>query len=355
MASARVNREEFLNRLQAVQPGLSAKEVLEQSSCFAFSDGKILTYNEETSCRIPSKLGKDFAGAVQAKPLLDLLGKLTEDEVGLEAADGELIVTGTRRKAGIRMEKDVLLGINAVEDPGEWKPLAEDFAEAVQIVSGCASRDASRFDLCCVHIAPKFVEAGERYQIARYRVKTPVEKDFLVRQEALKQLVSLGVTDFSETPSWVHFKNGKGLVFSCRRYLDQYPDMKPFFEMTGEQISLPGGLNEAISKAEIFSAQNTDDNKVMVTLANGKLKLKGQGMQGWFEETKKIKYDGPAIKFLIAPKLLSELAKKHTECEVSADRLKVTGEKYVYVACLSKLDDGQSSEPQAEQSAEGGE
>ena len=46
-----VNREAFLHQLESVQAGLSSKEMIEQSSCFAFIKGKVVTYNDEISCR----------------------------------------------------------------------------------------------------------------------------------------------------------------------------------------------------------------------------------------------------------------------------------------------------------------
>src|SRR4051812_36898113 len=100
-----VNREDFLSRLQSVSPGLNQKETIEQSSAFCFQRGKIITYNEEVACRMVSKLGKEFTGAVQAKPLLELLRSLTADDVEITTGGGELLVKAGRDKAGIRMEE----------------------------------------------------------------------------------------------------------------------------------------------------------------------------------------------------------------------------------------------------------
>lgn len=348
-----VNREDFLSRLQSVSPGLNAKETIEQSSCVCFLRGKMLTYNEEVCCRMTSKLGKEFSGAVQAKPLTDLLHSLHADDVELTTSGGELLVKAGRDKAGIRMEEEVLLELKLVEDPGEWKPLPEDFAEASKIVAACASRkEDNRFDLTCVHFHPDYMEGAEKFQVARYTIQTGVQEEFLVKHDTMKHLTLLGMSEFSETQAWVHFRNSQGLVLSSRRYLDSYQDLSKFLKVDGDAVTLPGGLEEATKIANIFSSTNTDDNKVLVKLTSGRMRLRGQGMTGWYERSLRVKYAGPNLEFLIKPELLIELCKNHKDCTVSPNRLKVSGERYEYVACLSKVTASESVEAPEESEAE---
>ena len=88
----KVNRELLLQQLQAVQPGLSDKDVVEQSSCVVFKDGKITTFNDEIACSI--KTDVKFTGAVPAKALIELLKKLPEETIEIEPTEGELLITG---------------------------------------------------------------------------------------------------------------------------------------------------------------------------------------------------------------------------------------------------------------------
>lgn len=335
MASVRVNREEFLTKLQSVSAGLASRDVIEQSDAFCFKDGYIMTYNEEVACRMPSKLGNDFLGAVKAKPVLNLLQKMKEDEVDLETADGELLVKGKgARKAGVRMEQEILLAIATVDKPTGWNALPDDFADAIKLVADCASNDASRFELTCIHIHPKWIESCDNSQLMRYKIKLGIENPILVRHDSVKHVVSLGMTKFCETDSWIHFKNPKGLILSCRRHVMDFHDLTPILKFDGVKTVLPKGLQDAIEAAEIFSSENTDDNKVMVSLTKGKLKLRGEGVMGWYSESKKIKYSGPDMNFSIAPTILRELVKKYPDCEVGESKLKVDGGRFTYVACL---------------------
>lgn len=334
----RVNRAALLQKLEAVLPGTSTRDMIEQGNSFVFKNGRIYTFNDEVACIARSPIeDKTFTGAVQATPLLAILQKLEEEEVELDVVEGELIISGKRRKAGIRMDAEIHLPIDKLEVPKEWTPLHEDFVDAVSIVQECAGNDETKFILTCVHIHPKWVEACDNFQISRYKIKTGVKDPALVRRNAIKHIKHLGVTEFAETREWIHFRSSIGMQISCRRYIESFPDISPLIVMDdGNEINLPKGLAEACDKADIFSSENGDNNQVMVTLKPGKLYIKGQGASGWYSEVKKVSYAGEEFSFMISPKLLSEITKKHNTCRVSATRLKVGGGAFQYVTCLGK-------------------
>ncbi len=359
MKSTTVNREEFLHTLESVQPGLSSREIIEQSSCFAFLDGKVVTYNDEIACSHACDVG--IVGAVKAEPLLAVLRKLSEDEITItqkneegkkgKILSSELLIEGKRRKAGIRCEYEVLLPADKVEAPGKWEPLPEDFADAIALVVNSAGTDQQDFKMTCVHLHPKWVEASDNFQVTRYRMKTGVAEAMLVRASSLKHVPALGMTKFSVSDAWIHFKNPAGLVLSCRRYAetDDYPDMKPVLDCEGSQpITLPKGLGDAADRASVFSAETSDENQVRVELRPGKLRIRGTGATGWFQEVKKVKYQGEPMAFNIDPKLLQEVTKKYSSAEITEGKLKVDGGKWQYVTCLSNPDE----KPEAEEAAE---
>ncbi len=349
-----VNREIFLHSLESVQPGLSPREIVEQSSCFIFQNGEVLSFNDEMACRSPSGLDESFEGAVQADPLLNILRKLPEEEIELEMKEAELIISGKRRKAGIRMEKEISLPINQVEKPGEWTKLHEEFADAINVVKQCAGHDESKFLATCVHLHPKWIEATDDIQICRWRLKTGIKQSTLVRQSSVKHVTALGMVEFSETDAWLHFRNKDGLVLSCRRYVEDFPDLGQFLDVEGTPTLLPKGIIEEAARAEIFSSENTENNQVTVQLKPGLISLKGLGINGWYRwGPRKIKYDGKAFSFFIAPQLLSDLIKRHNEMIIAPDRLKVDGGSYVYISCLFKPpENGEASEENVEEGGE---
>lgn len=319
---ARINRTELLKSLVAVSPGLSASEIIEQSSSFAFDGtGRVFCFNDEVAASIQSPLM--IKGAVVGKELLAYLGKLTEEELDVEQTDGELIIKVGRKKAGIRVANDVLLPIDAVERPTEWTKLPEKFIEAVGLASTCCGNDQTKFMTTCVHIHPDHVEASDDFQFIRYPLKTGLDIPTLIRQKALSGVLGMDVTELSGTENWMHFRNPAGLTLSCRRYASKFPDLSKFLEMEdGKKTVLPKELGGAVEKAEIFSKVGDGVNTVLIELKAGKMRLTGRGANGYSAEVLDAAFDGE-LSFSISPKLLLEVMKKGSECLIGQGRLKV--------------------------------
>ena len=334
----KVNRQELLQQLDQCRAGLATREIVEQSSCFIVKDGKLITFNDEICVRRDTNL--NFEGAISAEPFLAILAKLVEEEIEIEPLNGELLIKGKGRRSGIKMEADILMPLDALEDAGPWVQLHADFCEAVETVGQCAAKNDSRFAFNCIHIHPEYLEACDNYQIVRYKLASGLESPTLARQSALKHVSSMDMTEMSETKSWLHFRNPAGVQLSIRRYVEDFPDMSGVLDAeAGAKTTLPGGLAEALDKAKIFSDGNPDGNQVLVELRPNKMSIKGQGAAGWFQEKKMVAYDGPEIAFMISPDLLTEITKKHNECGITANRLKVSNGKFVYVSCLAKPTD----------------
>jgi hypothetical protein len=334
----RVNREDFLRQIGSVLPGLSTREIIEQSSCFVFQDGNVMTYNDEIACTQACDL--KVTGAVQAMPLINILRKLVEEEIDIEVTKKSFVIKGKRKRATISMESKILLPVDDVEKPRKWKDLPDDFADAIHIVQQCAGKDESRFDFTCIHLHPDRIEACDGSQAALYEIDMPLSKPTLVRKESLKYIVSLDMTKFSRSKNWIHFKNSSGLVLSCRRWIysaSNFPNVRELLKVKGSKTVLPKGLAEAISKAKVFSTESTEEDQVIIELTKNKLKITGQGVSGRYVEYKKIKYTGKDLKFAIAPDLLADLVNRHNECRISSDKLKVVTGKYSYVTALVKV------------------
>ena len=336
----KVNREKLLGTLELVSPGLSIRESVQQSSCFVFQDGRVYTFNDEVACSAESHL-PNLTGAVRAKPLLDLLSRLDEEEIDIERKENELLVKGKGRRASYRMESEVLLPIDAVEPPTEWMPVDKEFCEAINIVYTCAAAKED-FPLVCVHISPDFVEACDKLQIARYPIKIPIQKpgdgqSVLIRAESIAKIVSLAVTDISESPAWLHFRNVAGLVISCRRCIDSYPDLSLFADKSESvKITMPGGLQEIVTKAEIFSAEASIGNYVKVSIKGDVFSIKGDGPFGWYEERKKIAPVDVPLEFVVSPKMLLAISEKSNECSVvPGKRLIVDSTKFFYCTAIT--------------------
>lgn len=337
---AKVDREMFLQKLTEVEPGLTRTEIVEQTSCFAFTKGRIITYNEEVACRAKSGLPKEVTGAVQHAKFLEMLRKFPDPTITLEFNRKEVVIHGKNKEAGQAMEKEVLLPMDMLSPPKDWRPISDDFTDAVGIVQECATKDESSFTLTCVHIHPKWMEAFDNEQMARYTLKSGVSKSFLVKRDALRHLPRYDLTHISESDKWLHVKTSNGTIISVIRYVEQasdYQNLTDILKKAGDVIVFPKSLNKAAERAEVHSSDNSENNVVQVEMRPGKLRITGRGDQGYYVQKMAIKYGGAPIKFNISPKLLVKILDRDTECQITKDyKLKVSGGNFTYLACLQK-------------------
>lgn len=342
MTAIRINREELLRRLQAVQPGLSTSKHVDQSNCFIFQKGYVYTFNGEIAASYVSKLGKELTAAVRAKKVLDLLQKLAHEEVVVELKDNAFVISGSGFSSKFAVEQEIELDMSTFEQPGEWKPLPEQFADAVSVALECTSKDVkakeNKFNQTCVHIHPEWVEAFDNTQAARFNLKTGLEQSVLVKHESIKHILAFGMCEYSQTSNWLHFRNDSKLVLSCLMYFEKFPSLSKMFETKGgTKIRFPKGLVEIISCAEIFTKDEGASGKVRIEIKPGKLRLIGQGLSDEFRGWKSMpSYDGDPMAFLITPKMLAEITKKHNVVFLSEERLRVKGQSFVYLAALDK-------------------
>lgn len=165
----KINREELIHSLNSLKPGIAKKEIIEQGDCVIFdaSHGEAYSFNEQIACIIKLDLG--VTGAVIAEPLLNLLGKLPDEEIEIDQDDENLCVKGKRSVSGIKCESQLRLPINVLEHPKDnaWLPLPERFIEAVTITENCVDTSDRDFQFSSIHITPDFMESANQNQVCR--------------------------------------------------------------------------------------------------------------------------------------------------------------------------------------------
>lgn len=335
----KVNREELLRVLHDLAPGLATTEIIEQSHCFVFRKGRVFTFNDQVACQLKTD-AIDLHGAVPASKLLAILEKLPDETLEVETNEKGVLFKGKRRETQLIMEQDVLLDIGAITRPGKWHPLPEEFVEAVGVVAACAGKDEGEFANTCVHFTSKYMEASDRFQIARYKIALQLTKEILVKAEVLRSIVQRGVSQYAVSDDWLHFKNANGLIMSVRLYVDEYPALGQYLKVDGEKARLPKGLVKAVENCTVFSSENgKDDNQVRVELRPNRLRVRGDGASGHYVETKKVDYKGPPIAFYIDPSLLIKLTEEYSECLVDNGAMRVDGVSFVYLTCLAPVEE----------------
>lgn len=329
-----VNREEMLQKLELLTPGLSKQDIIEQSSCFVVAGKQVHTFNDNVACTHSAK-GLPWQGAVDAEKLLQFLRLLKEKSITMEVTDKSLMIRGKRRRAAIRIWPEVVLPIETVEQPKGWHKLPSQFIQGVRLVQACASGNDNNFELTCVHITRDFIEACDACQIARYKMELPIQESVLVRRDSIRHVLTLDVSEVAETSAWIHFRGATGVVLSCRRFVEDYQDMNDILNTKGDIVVLPKNVKTATDWASCYS-QDGSDNIITVQLRPGKMRVRSEGSLGWADQVQRVKYNGPPLDFGIPPEVLNEVVMLNPQCQVTTNRLRLTLDKaFTYVTALN--------------------
>ncbi len=332
----KINKTEFLHALEIVKPGLAGKENnIDQSTAFAFTQDRVVTYNDEISVSHPLP-GMEFTGVVSSIELYNLLSKLTKEDVDLTVEGSELHIKCGRAKAGLTFQTEVRLPIDDIGRKGKWKPIAEELINAISFAMSSCSKDSTKPILTCVHINKAgFVESTDDFRITRVTLNEPLPVNtFLIPAKSATIIARMGPIKIAEGEGWVHFKTEAGTTISCRTFADdEFPDTTAILKIKGTNIEFPNKIDEVLDRAIIFCKGEMSD-ELDISIENGLLKIKSRSESGWFEESTKINYTGTEIQFSITPYLLKDIIKQTLNCTVAEDRLQFTGENWVYVTIL---------------------
>lgn len=331
-----MNRESILEALEIVKPGLASKEHIEQSTCFAFTNGKIVTFNDEISVSHPVEGLEGIEGAIQANEFYQVLSKLKANEIEIEVDGPEVRLKAGRAKAGLVLQEKIRMPLEAIGEKSKWQKIPENMLEALKFVSFACSSDMSRPIITCVNVKPDgTIEASDSYRIISYKLDEEVPiSTFLLPASTIRRLSGCKPVKISEGHGWVHFLTSAGTEYSCRTFFgDTFPNISKFMDVEGEDFELPSSIEELLDRAAIFS-NDSESNAVTITIKPKRMVVRGQSDTGWFEEYVNLKYKGPEKQFTIRPELLKDVVKMLRQCILGENAIKFIGDNWEYVGVL---------------------
>ena len=338
-----MNRKELLEALEIVKPAVSSREIIEQSTSFAFVDGAVVAYNDEISIRHPVKaLGLKLDGAIRAEELYQLLSKLKCEEVTVEISEKEVLVHGGRATAGLPLQQEIKLPIDEItqEDKLKWKKLPKDFCKALEFVSFTCSRDNSKPVLTCVHVASNYLESSDDFRMTRHKTKLS-DVSCLIPCSSIQTVAKYELTEIATDESWVHFRNEKGTCLSCRLFEGKFPTdtVTKALKVDGHQFTLPERVIPVLERAGIFTKMgyakgSAVDELVTITVSKKGMVIEAKGEAGWFKEELNVEYKGDSFSFGVNPLFLKQITEQLKNCVIAENRLKFEGPDWEHVIAL---------------------
>lgn len=330
-----------MEALAIVQPGLATKEIIEQSTSFAFVDGCVVTYNDEISIRHPVP-NLELEGAIKASEFYKLLEKLNKDEIDMDVDGAEVRLKCGRTKATFTLKEKVVLPISEVGEIKQWQVVPEKFVEAISFCIFSCSKQMTTPVLTCVHVDTEnnWAESSDNYRLTKHTFPSGLDiPKFLLPYESAMVLSTYGpaITHVSEGEGWIHFRMGTGTIFSARVFDDKYPDTSMFYEVSGQDLQLPKTLGDILERAEIFSKRaHVLDEYVTIDMANNQIGVQATSEVGSFHESANTKYGDNPISFSINPGFLKLIVEQVRSCKLDVDKLKFSAEDWEHVIALNQ-------------------
>ena len=334
-----LKKQDLIQALEIVKPGLAAKEMIEQSTCFAFMEDRVVTYNDEISISHPVK-NLAIKGAVKAQELYQFLNKIKKDEIDLVITDNEIQIKVGKEMVGLTLEEEIKLPLEEVDVSGKWKELPKQFKEAMNLTSLTCSSDMSMPVLTCINVGStekNKVSSCDNHRLTHFTMGEDIPvRSFLLPAASAKELNKYDLTHISKsTKGWVHFKTKEETIISCRIYEDNYPDISMLSQIeNGKKIKFPKSLGEILERANIF-AKVENSSLIDISITDDKLKImaKGDG-SGWFKTEVNMQYSGDPFSFQINAMFLKEICDKVQTCIISENKMKFQGDNWEHVLCL---------------------
>lgn len=348
MAFVKLDRLQFVQRLEEIRAGLASSQVFDQSGCYLFEQGRVFTSNGEVYGRTLSGLDGRYHAAVPAKPLLDLLRKAPGRTLEIDTSSASQIQFKLENgeEAGIVQTQELTLHYEQLEKVTSWHNLPKLFIEALSMVAACSAKRAieEMAFMTCINVTPQFIEAFDNIQTCRYTFPTGVKQRYCLRAANVKTLEEMGALWFSESNGWIHFRNQNNSVVGCRKFSFEYPDLSPLMAMKGSKIAFPKILLETTERSQIFAGDDTENNHIKIhvqplnnRLGKGELTIESQGLHGWHKSPPKvIPFSGEPLSFLISPKMFTSVIEKFDSFEVAERALLVLGDSWKYATVIKQ-------------------
>jgi hypothetical protein len=333
-----IQRTDFLRAINEVKPGLANKEIIEQSSHLIFADTEIWTYNDQISIKHNFETGLN--GAVKADTFSKILEKIPEDEIEIVENKGKLKIKTKKIKGTIKIDPDVKLKpIKCpVNNSKKWETLPNNFCEGISFAAFSAGKNIERPELTCIWVTGDKLVTADSYRGTIFNLSSEMKQEFLLPATAAIQLARYNPDKVIAENGWIHFKNEFETTFSVRTYTDvTYPkQVWDFFDVEGEEITLPDGFVNVIDRAWTLITADFDlDKFVSLIVENSILTCRGEGSDGWIEENTEIEYSGEKLDIKVHPALLSEILKYNKNVIVGENRLLFKNERFQHTLCLS--------------------
>lgn len=356
---------EVLSRIENAMLAVIAAPILEQSNAVVFENGELISFNGEILTRQHSPFGNEVIGAIPAVELLHVFKRFPDETLQVEIRDGEFIIKGKKRRAGMRIMEEISLPYKSVPKAGKFHAFSDKLFEHLIQASGACGKDETNPKITHVHITEDIIEATDGFRYFRADFQTGIEREILLHSAIIGSISKYPLREASiSKEGWIHFKTNGDLRISCVCNISDYFCKQVFeniLKQDGTEVELPKNIEEILSRADIMNPAiaatgGKADSRIDISLGDNRLTIFSEKENGWFKEQKKISYSGPEFTFCINPTFLLMMVSKTRKIVVNEHIAKIEVDNIHFISALirnnkprSNAQDSQEVEEQEEE------
>jgi DNA polymerase III sliding clamp (beta) subunit (PCNA family) len=341
-AQMKINRQQLLDALEAVRPGLAEKEIMVQTTAFMFHDKRVFTYNDQIAISHASPV--DIEASVKSDEIYSLLKQMPDKEIDVKVTDSELLIKGGKRKAGFTLQTDSLnqSAFDKIAKEKTWTKLPDEFLPALKFVLFSAGSSVTKPELTCVHFTKSKLETCDSFRLTRYELSGKYAKELpvLIPASSCEALLKFSPTKHAIDDGWIHFANAAGAEFSCRIVGATFPDLSSFIDhKAAHTIEFPDEIRATLERADIFLSGDREALRyVCCDIKDTSLLVCAENSFGWFEEELQVKkHVGASMEFNINPQFLLDMLSVLQKISLNKERSIVKFEGKNFVHCCSSV------------------
>lgn len=344
----KINKQEFLNALTSVQPGIGKNESIDQVTYIHLMDDMIVTYNHEIMVSIPLKTS--LCGSVHAKEIYEIVKKINDKELEVSQTKSNMTIESGNLKVKLKYQDEVKVDLLEYDiESTSVKPLCENFLPLMKCVldTACIS-PTMKVTRDVIHICDNVMEATDLIRITKCIMNKPIRRNFLIPNKAAKELIKYDVDSISfENQGWIKLYNiSSGIMIAIRIIEimdeDDYVDIDSILKQETtfiEQFKIPKKeMTSLLERIKVFANTPYEpDQSVEITLGGEYLKVSSSSQFGSIEETVEIEStlllegEKEEYVFYVNPNFLNALRYSDTQCTIiNHNRLQF---QFMYQGC----------------------
>jgi hypothetical protein len=328
----KIRKDVLLGALSKVKVGLSDKAIIDQTDHFIFDKDYVRTYNDQVAVSFPLATGLSMA--IKASGFYKLISKIQAEEINMDIVENQLELLAGRTKAKISIASEIKCPAVPISKNKNWRQLPSDFADGLKFCSFSADKNMLIQELTCLWITADNILSSDNWRATKFYLDGKIDSPFLLPAVSARTLAKYAPVDYLLEQAWVHFKNKEGAIFSSRTVAGVYPEaIWSLFEVDGDKVVLPSGLQASVDTATALVEKNEEDF-IELSVQSGQMLCKGKGV-GWeVEEEYQIRCR-KNFEIKVSPEALVEILAHTSEMIVGENKLFFGGDKFEHVICVN--------------------